>query len=214
MRATPVLSVLAAALVALGALRDVPRAAAEGEAATPAPKKASEFTLKDVDGKEHKLSQYKDKWVVLEWTNLGCPFVKKHYAAPSQHMQGLQKRYVGKGVVWLTICSSAEGKQGYQTAEQWKATMKDNGMAPTAVLLDADGTVGKAYGAKTTPEIWVLNGKQEIVYHGAADDAPPPNADVTKANNYIVKVLDAVLDGKEPPVRETQPYGCSVKYAQ
>ena len=187
---------------------------ARADETPPPPKKASDFTLKDLDGKDRKLSEFEGKWVVLEWTNYDCPFVKKHYLAEHKQMQGLQKKYTDKGVIWLSICSSAPGKQGNKSPEEWKKAIADNGAAPTAVLLDTDGKVGKDYGARNTPEIWIVNGKREIAYHGAADDTPDWHADVTKAKNYIVAVLDAVLDGKEAPVKETKPYGCSIKYAE
>jgi peroxiredoxin len=209
----PMVRIAALALAFAGVVGpDVARA--EGEEATaPTLAKAEDFTLKGTDGKEYKLSDQKGKWVVLEWTNLGCPFVKKHYVKETKPMQGLQKKYAEKGVVWFSICSSAPGKQGHMTPDGWKAAMADNGMAPKAVLLDEDGKVGKAYGARTTPEIWVINPKGEIEYHGAADDTSDAKADVTKAKSYISQTLDAVLEGKAPPVRETKPYGCSVKYA-
>jgi peroxiredoxin len=201
----------------LAALAISPLGARVGADEAPAPQAplpaAKDFALKDVTGKEHKLADHRKKWVVLEWTNLQCPFVMKHYAAPARHMQSLQKRYAEKGVVWLTICSSAEGKQGHLTPDGWKQAMATHGMAPTAVLLDADGKVGKAYGAKTTPEIWVIDPEGRIAYHGAADAEKDPRADVTKVRNYIVETLDAVLAGKAPEIRETTPYGCSVKYA-
>lgn len=173
--------------------------------------KAPEFKLKDLDGKERTLAEFQGKWVVLEWTNYGCPFVKKHYVPGA--MQALQTKYTGKGVVWLSICSSAEGKQGYMTPEEWKKAVAEAKSAPTAVLLDADGATGMAYGAKTTPDMRVINGKGEIVYSGAIDDDPSVKGDPTKATCYVAQVLDAVLDGKTPPVTSTKPYGCPVKYA-
>ena len=170
------------------------------------PKQAPDFTLKDLDGKERKLSEFKDKWVVLEWTNYSCPFVKKHYA--NGNMQALQKKYVDKGVVWLSICSSAKGKEGYiETAEEWKKAAAERKVAATAILPDPDGTVGHLYGARTTPAMWVIDTKGRIVYSGAIDDTPSPMADPTKAKNYVAEVLDAALAGKEPTTPSTKSYG-------
>jgi peroxiredoxin len=166
---------------------------------------APAFKCKDVDGKERTLEEFKDKWVVLEWTNPNCPFVKKFYEPG--FMQNLQKTYTAKGVVWLSICSSAAGKEGYFTAEQWKTMIADKKIASTAVLLDADGVMGKAYGAKTTPHIWVIGPKGTIWYTGAIDDTKDKKADPAKAVNYIVQTLDAGLAGKDPAVTETQSYG-------
>jgi peroxiredoxin len=175
-------------------------------------KKAPDFKLKDLAGKERSLSEFKDKWVVLEWTNYACPYVKKHY--DPGHMQRLQKTYVDKGVVWLSICSSAPGLQGNMSVEDWKKAVADRRTAATAVLLDADGTVGRAYVARKTPEIRVIDPKGTIVYAGAIDASPDQAADPSKTRNYVVEVLDAVLAGKACPIAETTPYGCSVKYAR
>ena len=179
--------------------------------AKPKPK-AKDFTLPDFNGKKHSLSGYKGKWVVLEWINHGCPFVAKHYKART--FQKMQKKYGEKGVIWLSICSSAAGKQGYFTATEWRDVNKKKGGLATAVLLDPKGTVGTLYGATRTPEMFVINPKGEIVYHGAIDDnerARRPE-EIAKAKNYVDLVLAAVLAGKEAPVTKSKPYGCSVKY--
>jgi len=179
-------------------------------AATPG-KPAPAFTLTDIHGKEHSLASFKGKHVVLEWVNHGCPFVVKFYK-PGK-MQELQKKYTDKGVIWLTICSSAAGKQGYYTAEQWREEAKKHKYNATGILLDADGKVGKAYGAKTTPHMFIINPEGTLIYNGAIDSIRSANpADIEKADNYVVQVLDAVLAGKEAPISTTQPYGCSVKY--
>ncbi len=181
-------------------------------------KKAADFELKDYNDKTHKLSDYtkQKKWVILEWVNHGCPFVKKHYDASHKHMQGLQKKYCEKDVIWLSICSTNPDHKDYLTKEQWKAKDKELGGAGTAVLMDADGKVGRLYGARTTPEIFVINPKGEIVYHGAIDDKrrPRPVDIVLEAKNYLEEVMDAVLAGKPSPHKTTKPYGCSVKYAK
>jgi peroxiredoxin len=175
------------------------------------PDTAPAFTLPDFDGKKHSLKDYTGKLVVLEWTNHGCPFVKKHY--DSGNMQKLQTEYRKKDVIWLTICSSAKGKQGFMTAKDWKATNKRLKSDPTAVLLDPKGTVGRLYEASRTPQICIIDKKGIRVYEGAIDDKRSANtADVKTSKNYVRTVLDAVLAGKKSPVRKTTPYGCSVKY--
>jgi len=182
------------------------KSVAAAPAVEPVAKPAPEFTLTDPDGASHALSDYRGKWVVLEWTNHGCPFVKKHYK--SGNMQALQAKYTGKGVAWLSICSSAQGKEGWQTPADWKKTMARLSAAPTAMLLDADGKVGRAYGAKNTPTMLVIDPRGGIVYRGAIDDKRSADvADVATARNYVAEVLDAVLDGKPAPIAETAPYG-------
>jgi peroxiredoxin len=173
---------------------------------------APAFTLQGADGNEYSLSDFEGKWVVLEWINHGCPFVKKFYDAGK--MQELQKHYTDQGVVWLSICSSAEGKQGYYTAAQWQQVNEEKGSKATATLLDTDGTVGKAYGARTTPHMYVINPHGELVYRGGIDDQPSADqATITQATNYVAGALDAGLAGNEIPVSSAQPYGCGVKYA-
>ncbi|WFB35120.1 thioredoxin family protein [Kiritimatiellota bacterium B12222] len=172
---------------------------------------APAFTLMDTEGNEHALSDYKGKVVVLEWFNHGCPFVQKHYS--KGNMQALQKTYTDKGVVWLAIVSSADGKQGSDSADGHNKTAAEKGTNATAILIDADGTVGKAYGAKTTPHMFVIDAKGELVYQGAIDDKRSVNpADIATSTNYVVAALDAVLAGEAVEVAKTTPYGCSVKY--
>ncbi|MCC6579394.1 MAG: thioredoxin family protein [Phycisphaeraceae bacterium] len=172
---------------------------------------APAFTLTDTHGKTQSLADYKGKWVVLEWINDACPFVKKHYG--SHNMQKLQETYTGKGVAWLSICSSAKGKQGNHTAEEWNKIIAGDGSKPTALLLDEDGKVGKAYGAKTTPHMFIISPEGKIVYQGAIDSKrSADSADIATSTNYVAQVLDAVLDGKPAPVSQTTPYGCNVKY--
>ena len=177
------------------------------ESGEPAP----DFTLKDSKGNPQKLSSYSGKFVVLEWLNPECPFVKKHYS--SDNMQKLQKEYTAKGVVWLSIISSAPGKQGHRTGPQADADTKDKNASPTAVLLDPSGDVGQKYGAKTTPQIFIINPEGKVIYAGAIDNIKSTNsADCDKATNYVRETLDAALAGKPVPHPETKPYGCSVKY--
>ena len=172
---------------------------------------APEFTLTDSKGTSHKLSDFRGKLVVLEWLNHECPFVKKHYAGGD--MQKLQKEYTGKGVVWLSIISSAPGKQGHRTGPQAEADTKDKNASPTAVLLDPAGTVGQKYGAKTTPEMFVIDKEGKVIYAGAIDSIKSTNpADIAKAENHVRQALDAALAGQPVSTPKTQPYGCSVKY--
>lgn len=180
-------------------------------AATVIGQAAPEFTAVDSNGTSHNLSDFKGKTVVLEWTNDGCPFVQKHYE--TNNMQKLQKAYTDKGVVWLSIISSAAGEQGNVTGEQANKLTTDRNASPTAVLLDESGEVGKLYDAKTTPHMFVINPEGILVYHGAIDDnKSADHATVEGANNYVVAALDAVEKGEAVKTGETQPYGCFVKY--
>jgi hypothetical protein len=173
--------------------------------------KAPDFTATDSNGKSHILGSYKGKIVVLEWLNHQCPFVKKHYG--SGHMQELQKTYTGKGIIWLSVISSAPGKQGYLTPEEANSVTKEKGAAPTAVLLDPQGVIGKLYGAKTTPHMFIINAEGVLVYNGAIDDTPSTDlADIATAKNYVQSALDKLLAGKPVSEATSQPYGCSVKY--
>lgn len=202
MKAKFLLPILIAAL-ALGAVQ------AWAQAAVGAP--APSFTLTDTKGATHALADFAGKPVVLEWTNPECPFVKKHYGA--KNMQALQAKYVAQGVVWLSVCSSAPGKQGHYPADEWNRILAEQGSAATALLLDPDGQVGLAYGAKTTPHLFVIDAAGTLVYDGAIDDNPSTDsADIPGARAYVAEALDAVLAGAPVPVAQTKPYGCSVKY--
>ncbi len=172
---------------------------------------APEFTLTDSNGQSHNLSDFKGKFVVLEWLNHGCPFVKKHY--DGGNMQGLQKEYTGKDVVWLSIVSSAPGKQGHMSPEETNKTKEEKGSAATAILIDEDGTVGKLYDAKVTPELYVINPEGVLVYMGAIDDKKSVDAaDVAGAKNYVKQALDEAMSGQPVSEATTTAYGCSVKY--
>lgn len=174
-------------------------------------KPARDFTLKDSYGKTHKLSNYHGKFVVLEWVNFQCPFVGKHYN--SGHMQKLQKMYGEKGVVWFSICSSAPGKQGHFSAEKINAMMQEKEASPMAYLIDEEGTVGKMYGAKTTPHMFIIDLKGLLIYAGGIDDKRSTNLkDIETATNYVQAALDAAMAGKPVEVKQARPYGCSVKY--
>ncbi len=173
--------------------------------------KAPDFTLTDTAGAKHSISDYKGKFVVLEWNNPDCPFVKKHYS--SGNMQNLQKTYTAKGVVWLTINSAAPGKQGSYPVDKLNEINSSRGANPSAYLIDSNGKVGRAYGAKTTPHMFVVNPKGDVIYAGAIDDHPSTNAaDIAGSKNYVQAALDEAMAGKEVSTKTSQSYGCSVKY--
>ena len=182
-------------------------AQAQPEIGKPAP----EFALKDTSGTEHKLSDFKGKTVVLEWVNYSCPFVKKHY--DSKNMQELQKAATADGVVWLSICSSAPGKQGNATPDEGKTKTQLLGSAATAYLADADGKVGKLYNAKTTPEMFVVDKEGTLVYMGAIDDDSSANpAAIKGSKNHVMTALAEIAAGKAVTTPSTKSYGCSIKY--
>src|SRR5438552_2121503 len=172
---------------------------------------APDISATDSKGKTQTLSQYKGKYVVLEWFNPECPFVKKHYG--SGNMQKLQEEFTGKGVVWLTIDSSAPGLEGNLTAEQANAKIAEWKAHSTALLLDPDGKAGRTYAAKNTPHMFVINPEGKIVYEGAIDSKATANpGDIATANNYVKAALDESLAGKTVTTPSSRPYGCSVKY--
>ena len=206
MRVLSALIVLAA--VALPPSTDLAAQMEDPEVGAAAP----EFTLPDTYGNEHSLSDFAGKWVVLEWLNYGCPFVQKHYG--SGNMQKLQAEYASKGVVWLAIVSSAPGEQGYYEPAAMNAQNEENGSEAAAVLLDPDGDVGRAYGAKTTPQMYVIDPEGTLLYNGAIDDTPTSRlSDIEGAKNYLIQALDEAMAGDPVTLPTTQPYGCSVKYA-
>jgi peroxiredoxin len=172
---------------------------------------APDFSVSDSKGKTQSVSQYKGKYVVLEWFNPECPFVKKHYG--SGNMQKLQEEFTGKGVVWLTIDSSAVGSEGNLTPEQANAKMAEWKTHSTALLLDPDGKAGRTYGAKNTPHMFVINPEGNVIYAGAIDSKATPNpADIPSSTNYVKAALDESLAGKPVTMPSSRPYGCSVKY--
>ena len=195
------------ALISLIVANSFTAAFAQLEVGKPAP----DFTLKDTAGKEVKLSDYKGKFVVLEWVNYGCPFVKKHYGV--KNMQKLQKEFTDKGAVWLSICSSAPGKQGNMPPAEAAAETKALGAASTAYLIDEDGKVGNLYGARTTPEMYIVDPTGKLVYQGAIDDRSSPDpATLEGATNYVKVALTEAMAGKPVTTPVTKSYGCSVKY--
>ncbi len=176
---------------------------------------APAFTGKDSYGKIHRLSDSRGKFVVLEWHNHDCPFTQSQYKGK---MQRLQQEWTQRGVVWLRVISSAPGKDGYVTAKRANLDAKRNGTAATATLLDPDGVIGRAYGAKTTPHMFIINPKGILIYDGAIDNAPLEDemADKTRDGkayvNYLDRALSEAVAGREVSIKTTVPYGCSVKY--
>jgi len=191
---------LALTLFALPAFAVVP--------GTPAP----EFTGTDSNGVQHSLSEYRGKYVVLEWANKGCPYDQKHYLSGS--MEAQQREWTAKGVIWLSIISSAPGAQGYVTPSEENSYIKTMHVASTAVLLDPTSTIARLYEAKTTPHMFVIDPTGKLIYQGAIDDKPTTDQeDLKGARNYLNETLTAAMAGKPVPVASTRPYGCSVKYA-
>ena len=174
-------------------------------------KAAPDFTLTDSHGNAHTLSDYSGKIVVLEWINFGCPFVKKHYE--SSNMQNLQDTYTDKDVVWLSICSSAPGKQGNLPMSDINDQLVEYNANPSAYLIDQSGEVGQLYGAKTTPHMYIINEEGILVYAGGIDNIKSTDiSDIEIAVNFVSEALDLLLDGKEVETSVSAPYGCSVKY--
>lgn len=172
---------------------------------------APNFTAVDTNGVEHNLSDFKGKNVVLEWSNHDCPFVVKHYSVGN--MQKIQKEATDDGAVWITIVSSAEGKQGHVTPEEANKIMEEKGAHSTARILDPSGEIGKLYGAKTTPHMFVINKEGNVAYAGAIDSDSGFSSDTIEgATNYVTAALNSLNAGEEIEVASTKPYGCSVKY--
>ena len=173
---------------------------------------AQDFKLTDMNGKTVQLSKFRGKNVVLEWHNPGCPFVKKHYN--SGNMQATQAAARKQGAVWLTINSGAKGKQGHMTGAEAKALLAKQKSNPNHYLLDMKGVVGKAYAAKTTPHMYIINKSGKLVYQGGIDNKPTANqADIKGARNHVKAALNELNAGKKVSVASSRPYGCSVKYA-
>ncbi len=195
-------ALLAGAALAAGSALAAPRIGA------PAPA----FTAVDSTGKTVSLADLKGRTVVLEWTNDECPFVKKHYSSAA--MQGLQKKWTDKGIVWLSVISSVPGEQGYADAAKANALTTGRGAAPTAVLLDPKGEVGRAYGAQVTPHMYVVAADGTLAYMGGIDDKPSTKVeDLKTARNFVDAALSEITTGKAVSVTTSRPYGCTVKYA-
>jgi peroxiredoxin len=195
----------ATAIIILSAA--VEAATAQARIGAPAP----HFTLTDSDGRARSLADFEGKTVVLEWTNHGCPYVGKHYRG--NNMQALQKKWIGQGVVWLSVISSAPGLQGHVSPQQANKLTADRGAAPTAVLLDPTGKVGRAYGARTTPHMYVITGEGPLAYMGGIDDKPTARLeDLKGARNFVDEALSEIAQGKPVSVATSRAYGCSIKY--
>jgi AhpC/TSA family protein len=173
---------------------------------------APNFTLIDSNGNSVSLADFKGKTVVLEWTNHECPYVRKHYGG--NNMQGLQKKWTAQGVVWLTLVSSHPGAQGFVHGLEANKLTEERGAAPTAVLLDPKGGVGRSYGAQVTPHMYVITGEGALVYMGGIDDKPSTRLeDLKTAKNFVDAALSEVVAGKAVSVKTSRPYGCTIKYA-
>ena len=185
--------------------------AAAAHAAPSVGQAAPDFTLKGADGKTVKLSDFRGKYVVLEWTNPGCPYVRKHY--DSGNMPATQQEAVGKGVVWLSINSTEKASGDYLEPGKLVAWQQERKAKPTAVLMDEEGNVGKAFGARTTPHMYIVNPQGQLVYAGGIDSIPSANPeDIKKAVNYVKQGLAEALAGKPISAATTRAYGCSIKY--
>ena len=173
---------------------------------------AQDFKLTDMNGNTVQLSQFRGKNVVLEWHNPGCPFVQKHY--DSGNMQATQTAARKQGAVWLTVNSGAKGKQGHMTGKQAKTLLAKQNSKPNHYLLDMKGVVGKAYAAKTTPHMYIIDASGTLVYQGGIDDKPTADkADIKGARNHVLAALKELKSGGTVSVGRSRPYGCSVKYA-
>lgn len=188
-------------------------AAAGGAMASPeVGKQAPDFTGTNTKGETVRLSDYRGKTVILEWTNHGCPYVVKHYR--TKNLPALQKETTGEGIVWLSVISSAPGTQGHVTPAEADELTQSRNAKPTAVLLDSEGTIGRLYDARTTPHMYVITPDGNLAYKGAIDDRPTTrDDDVEKALNYVRNALQQISNGKAVDPAVTRAYGCSVKYA-
>ncbi|MGA7341221.1 MAG: redoxin domain-containing protein [Terracidiphilus sp.] len=195
--------------VALAAAMVLSAAAQTARVGAPAPA----FTATDSRGQTESLSQFRGKYVVLEWHNQGCPYTRKQYE--SGNMQSLQKQWTAKGAVWFTVISSAPGEQGYVTPAEENDYLARMHAAPTAVLMDPGGKLGRLYGARTTPEMYVIDPQGKLIYEGAIDNRPTPDVeDIKGADNYLNDALTQAMAGKPVATPYTRSYGCSVKYAE
>lgn len=205
----PLLQRRTAMLAALAASASLLAGTAHAAAAVGQP--APAFTLTDTSGKTRTLAEFKGKTVVLEWTNPGCPFVRKHY--DSANLPGLQKEFTAKDVVWLAVNSTEKAASDYLPPQQLARWIQDKSGAPTATLMDEEGSVGKAYGARTTPHMYIINPQGTLVYAGGIDSIASARAsDIQTATNYVRQGLNEALAGKPISQAQTAPYGCTIKY--
>jgi peroxiredoxin len=199
-------SSLAIAAGVTAALSNGAEAAVETGAAAP------DFSVEDANGQTRTLAEFSGRTVVLEWTNYGCPYVRKHYEA--ENMQTLQREATAAGVVWLQVISSAPGEQGHLDGPGALARVRTDNAAPSATLLDPTGAMGRAYGARNTPHMYIINGQGRLVYQGAIDDRPSARpSSLEGATNYVRAALADIAAGRAVQIAETTPYGCAVKYA-
>lgn len=195
----------------LAAAALVAQAPLHAQAAVAVGQAAPDFALKDTSGKTVRLSDFKGKHVVLEWTNPGCPFVRKHY--DSGNMPATQKDATDKGVVWLAINSTEKASSDYLEPTKLSAWLAERKASPTAVLMDEEGTTGRSYGARTTPHMYIINPQGVLIYAGGIDSiASARPSDIEKATNYVKTGLAEALAGKSLTAATTAPYGCSIKY--
>lgn len=213
------LALAAVATLALAACQQEAAAPAETTSTEPTPAAATQegmapaFTLIDAEGVQRALADFRGRTVVLEWTNEGCPYVQKHYGAGA--MQALQRDATADGVVWLTIVSSAPGTQGFVEGEAARAFKAKHEAAYTHLLLDPTGEVGKLYGAKTTPDMRVIDPQGRIVFESGIDDRPTNKPeDLQGANNFVRAALTDMEAGRPVQTRFAQPYGCAIKYPE
>jgi hypothetical protein len=214
-----IFAVVAVALLLVGAVAARRIAASADPASLPDPVAvggpAPAFTAVDTRGGSHSLAGYAGKWVVLEWFNHGCPYTKKHYALVNGigNSQAMQQEYTKRGVIWLSIVSSGPGRQGYTTAAKADDMARKKGAAPTAIIRDTAGVLGRLYGARNTPQYAIIDPEGVLRYGGAIDDRRTSSAkDIAGATNYVRAALDSGLAGRPIAVAQTQPYGCEVKY--
>ena len=214
-----IFAVVAVALLLVGAVAARRIAASADPASLPDPVAvggpAPAFTAVDTPGGSHSLAGYAGKWVVLEWFNHGCPYTKKHYALVNGigNSQAMQQEYTKRGVIWLSVVSSGPGRQGYTSAEKAEAEARKKGAAPTAIIRDTAGVLGRLYGARNTPQYAIIDPEGVLRYGGAIDDRRTSSAkDIAGATNYVRAALDSGLAGRPIAVAQTQPYGCEVKY--
>ncbi len=202
-----IFGIIATAMLALGATA----ATAQEQTLKVGDTVPAGLSFTDHMGKSHTFAEYRGHPVVLEWTNPGCPFVKKHY--DSGNMQKLQADYTAKGVTWFAVNSAAEGKQGYASLKDAPEAVAKTGFKGTAWILDPKGTLGKTFGAETTPHMFVIDKDGKLAYAGAIDSIPSfSKEDISKADNYVAQALDALAAGKPVATASTRSYGCSVKY--
>lgn len=202
------LSIVVIMVMAINLTSETTENKADAVVGEPAP----DFEVVDANGDTRSLSEFSGKYVILEWLNHGCPYVRKHY--DGNNMQQLQEKYTEEDVVWLSVISSAPGTQGYMEPEEALQSVDEQGGSPTAILLDSDGTMGHAYDARVTPHMFIIDPEGVLRYNGAIDDQPSSRASsLEEAHSYVDAAMTSLRDGEEVEVKTNTPYGCTVKYA-